>query len=193
MHNFENPAAMSGAEINTEKAEAFPARHERETVPEIMESARLGRAGLLDKIFSRTTADVVAGLVPGIDAIGFAASAATGRTFAKTELTSRERMTHAAVAGALTLAYAFRIADMHHAGVATRVTASVIASIGIGPEFIRETAAIVAQRFPKAANIMDAVGEYLQDKRGQVAGAAHEMHRIFSDRGELVSLGLDNL
>jgi hypothetical protein len=158
----ENPAMLpEGEEILSEAGENPELGPEKE---KIFEGSRAERAKLLSKVFSRRTADVAGNLIPGIDVAKFTSEAIYGKTVAGKELSGRERINYAVIAGSIALAYALHFSGKNNEAITARAFASSVASIQMGPELLQAMALKAQERFPGVASLLQKSGEFLKDK-----------------------------
>lgn len=156
-----------------------------------MESSRAERAGLLGQIFNRRSADIAGNLIPGIDAIKIGAEAAVGKTFGGKELSGREQIDYAMIAGVLAVAYTLYLSGMHRESMKVRSAATMIASLELGPEIVRQAAEMAQEKFPRIASFLDKTGTFFQGARKKMLDdAAVAMHAIMMGSEELTKLGL---
>jgi hypothetical protein len=175
--------------LNNGETATTPERAER--MGEIMESSRADRASLLGKIFNRQTADVAGNLIPGVDAIKLAAEAAVGKTFAGKELSGREQVDYAMIAGVLTVAYTLYFSGMHRESVKVRSLATAIATVELGPDIVRQVAAAAQGNFPRIASFLEKTGMFFEGARKNLLDdSAIAMRELVMGSSEIMSLGL---
>ena len=86
-------------------------------------------------------ADTALNYVPGVDVIKLSIEAALAKTSSGKDLTGRDRLAYAAIAGSTLLSYALLSAGLRHEAVAARGSASAISTIKFGPGMLRHAAA----------------------------------------------------
>ena len=141
----------------------------------VMETARIGRTGLLkDIVLSRTKNFVTSPLflkalnyVPVIADVGLASGTLLGKEGAR-KISAGERLCYAAAFGMAVLSYFHAYEGNLTAAGADTIIINAIMSIDTAPIVLKKAAATLEQKSPKIAHMMDAVADFLLQKREQL-------------------------
>lgn len=152
--------------------------------PEI-EAVREERVGMIGKIFTRKTADVVGNLLPGIDVPKLLTEAAYGTTLAGKDLSMRERMDYAVIAGLVTTAYILYFSGMPHEAKIARVTGATFSSIKFGPNILRETLALAKEKIPAMSPFIERSSSFIEDKKAIVEEMAGNVEAFMATNPDL--------
>src|SRR3989344_838965 len=152
--------ATTGREQVPSKYELKQAETER-----VMEDARGQRAEFFKKVITSRTADIAGNLVPGLDIAKMTTEAAFGKTSSGEKLGARQRMSYAAIAGGIGLAYALELSGMSAGAVTARSAAAALAGMEFSPEILKGVAEKAKEKYPKAAHILERVSDFAADKR----------------------------
>ena len=151
-------------------------REGQERPEAVMETARMGRADLLKNIvLSRTKEFVTSPLllkalnyVPVIADVGLASGALLGREGTR-KISAGERLCYTAAFGMAVLSYFHAYQGNFTAAGVDTIVINAIMSIDTAPVALKKAALALEQKSPRVAHMMDAIGDYLLQKREQLA------------------------
>lgn len=162
---------------------------EQESVAEFspeVEAIRAERPGMMGKIFTRKTADIVGNLLPGIDVPKLLTEAAYGTTFAGKDLSAQERMSYAVIAGLVATAYALYFLGMPHEAKVARVTGATFSSIKFGPNILRETVALAKEKIPAMSPFIERSASFIEEKGAIVEEMARNVETFMAENPDLL-------
>gem|GEM_PF-5878580 len=146
--NFGIDQFESGPNFGAEPA--LDTENNPESAVEVLENARGERRKLLSgilesraaKFLKSPAADTALNYIPGVDIVKLSIEAALAKTSSGTNLSNRDRLVYAAIAGSTLLSYGLLLAGLKHEAIVARGSASSISAVKFGPGILRQGAAV---------------------------------------------------
>ena len=142
---------------------------------EICEEFQGKRAGILKAVLDSRTTETLLNLMPIVGQLKMGVEGIVGRTLTdKRPLSARERFDYVAITGALTIASGLALAGMGTEALAIKGVGVLIGSIELTPTEFKHLAEKSRERFPKTANILDKIADFVNDKKSLVESLSKE-------------------
>lgn len=142
---------------------------------EIREEFKGKRADILKNVLHSRTAETLLNLTPVVGQLKMGVEGIIGRTLTDNRtLSARERFDYIAITGALAIASGLALAGMGTEALAAKGAGALIGAIELTPAEFKHLAEKGRGKFPKAANVLDKIADFINDKKSLVESLSKE-------------------